>query len=429
MNTVTRVSGTVKSGLILLAQRVVDGEVSSREALARVPPGKARLFKAIVASLLRRRHAPPSRDARAWAARRLCDHGGWIASLCRETDDGIERKEVRLSCRSAWCEDCGFIRKVRGRRVLRKAMDAGRWIVVTLTYPAEDPPDLAPFLEQAARDLAKIGVVDDETVRVRARALWLKHAWRRFMDLLRKERWKRIGKRYKRLWGEGLRRLMYVAVMELRPRLSGALKGEWVPHLHAAFRMAYLDINWIREAWTACGGGEIADVRRAGKGTRWRPEDAARYLAGYLASGKLRFGDGLGDLPEWDRDRLAVALRGIRLWMAAWGMEPLWPRWGAGGGSCCRCGLLRRRGPLPLILHATMLRALRLIRVQDAGFGIRPSGFRAVVGVSTRWRMGFRIGAGPLGWPRSRAVCAALFWRVVRGCLTGLIIPLGGDWG
>jgi hypothetical protein len=331
MNTVTRVSGTVKSGLILLAQRVVDGEVSSREALARVPPGKARLFKAIVASLLRRRHAPPSRDARAWAARRLCDHGGWIATFARETDDGIERKEVHLSCRSTWCKDCGFIRKVRGRRVLRKAMEAGRWIVVTLTYPAEDPPDLAPFLEQAARDLARVGVVDDETVRVRARALWLKHAWRRFMDLLRKERWKRIGKRYKRLWGEGLRHLVYVAVMEMRPRLSGALKGEWVPHLHAAFRMAYLDINWIREAWTACGGGEIADVRRAGKGTRWRPEDAARYLAGYLATGKLRFGEELGEFPEWDQERLAVALRGIRLWMAAWGVEPLWPRWGGGG--------------------------------------------------------------------------------------------------
>ena len=331
MGKVAHISGAVKSDLLLLAQRVADGEVSVREALARVPPHKARLLKAVAASLLRRRHAPPSRDARAWAARRLCDQGGWIATFARETDHGIEFKEVRLSCRSTWCGDCGLIRKARGRKVLRKAMGAGRWIVVTLTYPAEDPPDLAPFIEQAARELANIGVVDDETVRVRARALWIKHAWRRFMDLLRKERWKRIGKRYKRLWGEGLRRLLYVAVMEMRPRLSGALKGEWVPHLHAAFGMAYLDIEWIREAWTACGGGEIADVRQVGKGTRWHPGVAARYLAGYLAVGKLRFGEGLADLPEWDRDRLAVALRGIRLWMAAWGIGPLWPRWGGGG--------------------------------------------------------------------------------------------------
>ncbi len=332
MSKVKRVSNSVKSDdLILLAQRVADGEVSIREALARVPPRKARFLKAVAAALLRRRRSPPTRDARAWAARRLCDQGGWVASLARETDDGIEHKEVFLSCRSTWCKECGVIRKVRGRAALRKAMGAGRWIVVTLTYPAEDPPDLAPFVERARRDLAVIGVVDDETARLRARALWLKHAWRRFMDLLRKERWKRIGKRYKRLWGEGLRHLVYVAVMETRPRLSGALRGEWVPHLHAAFRMAYLDINWIREAWKACGGGEIADVRRAGKGTRWRPEDAARYLAGYLATGKLRFGEGLDEFPEWDRDRLAVALRGIRLWMAAWGIEPLWPRWGGGG--------------------------------------------------------------------------------------------------
>jgi hypothetical protein len=36
-----------------------------------------------------------------------------------------------------------------------------------------------------------------------------------------------------------------------------------------------------------------------------------------------------------------------------------------------------------LILHATMLRALRLIRVQDAGFGIRRSGCRAGIGATT----------------------------------------------
>jgi hypothetical protein len=372
MHTVEQVSKPVKASqdLIRLAFQVVEGRVSIKEALSRVPPDKGRLLKAVVASLLRYRRSPPSWDARLWATRRLCDRGGWMAEFVRPVPgNGLERKRFKLRCRSSWCGDCGPIRKARGKAILQPALDSGRWIVVTLTYPGEDPPDLAPFLDRAARELAQIGRVDDETVRIRARALWIKRAWRRFMDLLRKERWKRIGRRYKRLWGEGLRHLPYVAVMELRPRLSGALKGEWVPHLHVAFRMAYLDINWIREAWSACGGGEIADVRRAGKGTRWGPEDAARYLSSYLAGGKLRFGTALGEFPEWDRERLAAALRGIRLWMASWGLGPLWPKPEPQGWILL--ALEASEGAVPLSLDSDCNNVARSPARPSPGWGLR----------------------------------------------------------
>jgi hypothetical protein len=133
--------------------------------------------------------------------------------------------------------------------------------------------------------------------------------------------------------------------------------------------MAYLDIGWIREAWSSCGGGEIADVRRAGKGTRWSPEDAARYLSSYLAGGKLRFGTALGEFPEWDRERLAAALRGIRLWMASWGLGPLWPKPEPRGWILL--ALEASEGVVPLSLDSDCNNVARSPARPGPGWGLR----------------------------------------------------------
>lgn len=191
--------------------------------------------------------SPDQPDTGRYDCRTVYDNFQYQADVQR--DDEEERPAADYRCGQWDCYCCGYRMRMNlveeVEKLVKRRPEMRRFLTLTL-----DPKKLPPEV----RD-------DDEALTEH-----LMESWRKFRVYIRRE------------YGD----FSFVWVKEQ----GEENEKHW--HLHVLVSR-YLDQDWISEAWSAVGGGEVVDIRRVE-----RCEKVAHYLGKYLTKNALsEFPDGV----------------------------------------------------------------------------------------------------------------------------------------